>query len=327
MESIGTPILWGGTIALILVLLVLDLLVFHRKAHTVGSREALLYSAFWIGVALLFNLGVYVFGGVNAGLAFTTGYLIEKSLSLDNLFVFAVIFGSFRVPSAYQHKVLFWGIVGAIVMRALFVAVGVALIGAFDWIFYLFGGILLVTAARLFLHRNEPQHPERNPLYRAFRRVVPAVNDYRGAKFFVREGGRFLATPLAAVIVLIETTDIVFAVDSIPAVFAITVDPFLVFTSNIFAVLGLRALYFLLADLIRRFRHLKPAIALLLAFVGTKMLLAEVWHPPVWVSLAAVGAILAGGVLLSLRRPGGRSARRRPAARTEVPAGKRTEEA
>ena len=292
MESIGTPVLWAGTIALVLVLLVLDLLVFHRKAHTVRSREALLYSGFWIGVAVLFNLAVYLFGGVNAGLSFTTGYLIEKSLSLDNLFVFAVIFGSFRVPSEYQHKVLFWGIVGAIVMRALFVAIGVALIGAFDWIFYVFGGILLFTAVRLFLHRNEAQHPERNPLYRAFRRVVPAVNEYGGARFFVREDGRLQATPLAAVIVLIETTDIVFAVDSIPAVFAITLDPFIVFTSNIFAVLGLRALYFLLAGAKDRFHYLSHALGAILIFVGIKMTLSHWWHMPTLISLGVIFVML-----------------------------------
>jgi tellurite resistance protein TerC len=312
VESVGTPILWGGTIALVLALLVLDLRVFHREAHTIGAREALVTSGFWIGTALLFNLGVYVFAGADAGVAFTTGYLIEKALSLDNLFLFAAIFGSFRVPSRYQHQVLFWGILGAIAMRALFVGLGVALLRRFDWVFYGFGAILWITAIRLYRHRHEPEHPERNPLYRAFRRVVPAVSDYRGARFFVREDGRLRATPLAAVLVLVETADIVFAVDSIPAVFGITRDPFLVFTSNLFAVLGLRSLYFLLADLLRRFRYLKPALAVLLAFVGTKMLLDRVWHPPVWVPLAGVAIILGGGILLSLRSPGGRETRRRP---------------
>ena len=303
----GTPALWVGSIALIVALLVLDLLVFHRKAHTVGFREALGYSVFWIGVSLLFNVGIFVLAGFDRGLEFLTGYLIEKSLSLDNLFVFAVIFSSFSVPAKYQHKVLFWGIVGAIGMRALFVVLGVTLIRAFDWIFYVFGAILLVTAIRLYRHRHEPAHPERNPVYQAFRRVVPAVNDYRDGKFFVREGGRILATPLAAVIVLIETTDIVFAVDSIPAVFAVTRDPFLVFTSNIFAVLGLRALYFLLAGLLQRFVYLKEALAILLGVVGTKMLLEEVWHPPIWLTLLVVASILTGGILASLRRTGGRA--------------------
>jgi tellurite resistance protein TerC len=305
VETLGTPILWAASIALVILLLLLDLVVFHRKAHTVGFREALGYSVFWIGVALVFNLVIFWIGGVERGLEFTTGYLIEKSLSLDNLFVFAVIFGSFSVPSQYQHKVLFWGIVGAIVMRALFVVLGVTLIRNFEWIFYVFGAILLLTAVRLYLHRHEPEHPERNPIYRGFRKVVPAVNDYRDGKFFVREGGRILATPLAAVIVLIETTDIVFAVDSIPAVFGVTRDPFIVFTSNIFAVLGLRALYFLLAGLLRRFIYLKQALSLLLGFVGVKMLLEEVWHPPIFLTLLVVAGILGAGILFSLARTRG----------------------
>jgi tellurite resistance protein TerC len=327
VETLGTPILWAASVALVVLLLVLDLLVFHRKAHTVGFREALGYSVFWIGVALLFNVAIFWLGGVERGLEFTTGYLIEKSLSLDNLFVFAVIFGSFSVPPQYQHKVLFWGIVGAIVMRALFVLLGVTLIRTFDWIFYVFGAILLVTAVRLYLHRHEPEHPERNPIYKVFRKVVPAVTDYRDGKFFVREGGRLLATPLAAVIVLIETTDIVFAVDSIPAVFAITRDPFIVFTSNIFAVLGLRALYFLLAGLLRRFVYMKQALSLLLGFVGAKMVLEEVWHPPIYLTLIVVAGILTGGILLSLARTKGMALRRSGRRTPPHGAGERTGEA
>jgi tellurite resistance protein TerC len=304
MESIGSPLLWGGFLAFVLGMLALDLGVFNRKAHAVGHREAIVWTLVWVGLALSFNAAIYLWFGPRQGLEFLTGYLIEKALSVDNLFVFLVLFSFFAVPAALQHRVLFWGILGALVMRGAFIFLGTALIRTFHWVIYVFGAFLVVTGIRLLAQREEEQHPERNPVLRLFRRVVPSVADYRGPRFLVREGGRLLATPLLMVVVVVEATDIVFAVDSIPAVFAITTDPFIVFTSNIFAILGLRALYFLLAGMLGRFRFLKVGLGLVLAFVGAKMLLSGWTEVPIPVSLGVIAGLLALSVLASLVFPG-----------------------
>jgi tellurite resistance protein TerC len=303
IESIGTPALWIGFTAFVLAMLALDLGVFHRKAHAVSTREALVWSVVWIGLALLFNVWVYTRFGPERGLEFFTGYLIEKALSVDNLFVFLVLFSYFAVAANLQHRVLFWGILGALGMRAGFILAGAALIQTFHWVLYLFGAFLVFTGIKLLAHRDDDIHPERNPVLRLFRRVVRAVPDYRGARFVVKEGGRWYATPLLMVLVVVEVTDIVFAVDSIPAIFAITADPFIVFTSNIFAILGLRALYFLLAGMIGKFQYLKVGLGLVLAFVGAKMLVADVVKVPIALSLGIVGGLLGLSVVASLLFP------------------------
>ena len=254
LESVGSPLLWTGFIVFILAMLALDLGVFHRRAHEVRSKEAAGWTLVWVALALAFNLGVYlVFGSVPA-MEFLTGYLIEYSLSADNLFVFLVIFSTFAVPAAYQHRVLFWGVVGAVVMRAIFIAAGVAALQAFHWVMYVFGALLLATGVKLLFQHSREEHPERNPLFRAFQRIVPATGEYHGQRLFVRVNGRTLATPLFVVLMLVEITDLVFAVDSVPAIFAVTRDPFIVFTSNMFAILGLRSLYFCLAGFANRLR-------------------------------------------------------------------------
>ncbi len=302
-ESIGSPGLWAGFIVFVLAMLALDLGVFHRREHAVSTREALIWSAVWIGLALAFNVGIYHWFGAQRALQFFTGYLIEKALSVDNLFVFLVLFSYFAVPAALQHRVLFWGILGALFMRAGFIVAGAAMIQRFHWIMYVFGVFLVFTGIRLLIHRDEEIHPEKNPALRLFRRVVRSVPDYRGAHFIVREGGKRYATPLLMVLVVVEATDIVFAVDSIPAIFAITTDPFIVFTSNIFAILGLRALYFVLAGMIGKFRFLKVGLGLVLAFVGAKMVIADVFKIPVGWSLGVVATLLGAAIGASLFWP------------------------
>jgi tellurite resistance protein TerC len=301
--SIGTPALWIGFTAFILAMLALDLGIFHRKAHAVRIREALIWSMVWISLALIFNAVIYFGFGPERALEFLTGYLIEKALSVDNLFVFLVLFSYFAVPAPLQHRVLFWGIVGALIMRAGFIMAGTALIREFSWIIYLFGAFLVFTGFKLLTSREDEIHPERNFVIKYFRRIVRCVPDYRGSKFSVKEAGHRYATPLLLVLVAIEATDIVFAVDSIPAIFAITTDPFIVFTSNIFAILGLRALYFLLAGMIGRFRYLKLGLGLVLAFVGAKMLLAGWIHFPIALSLGVVAGLLGLSVAVSLLFP------------------------
>ncbi len=302
-ESVGTPLLWGGFTLFVLAMLALDLGVFHKKAHAVGPREALGWSIFWITLALLFNAVVIRAFGAQRGLEFLTGYLIEKALSVDNIFVFLVIFSYFSVPAAYQHRVLFWGILGAIVFRVAFILAGAILLQAFHWIIYIFGGLLVLTAVRIMRSREEHVHPERNPLLRLIRRYIPVASNYQGARFFVRAGGRVMATPLLLVLVVVEATDIVFAIDSIPAIFAVTSDPFIVYTSNIFAILGLRALFFLLAGVLNRFHYLKYGLGLVLAFVGLKMLLSDFYKIPIGFSLAAVALLIGGAAVASLLRP------------------------
>jgi tellurite resistance protein TerC len=294
-------------------MLAMDLGLFHRRSHAIGVRESLVWSSIWIALALSFNAGIYFFFGPERALEFLTGYLIEKALSVDNLFVFMVLFSYFAVPASLQHRVLFWGIFGALVMRAAFIFAGTALIQQFHWVIYIFGGFLVFTGTKLLATRESGEiHPERNSVLRVFRRIMRSVPDYRGDKFTVKVAGRRYATPLLTVLVVIEATDIVFAVDSIPAIFAVTTDPFIVFTSNIFAVLGLRALYFLLGGLIGKFRYLKVGLGLVLAFVGVKMLLSGMVHVPIAISLGIVVSLLGLSVAASLLFPAKSTARNRP---------------
>jgi tellurite resistance protein TerC len=294
---------WVGFNVFVLVMLALDLGVFHRKAHAVSLREAGAWSVVWVLLALSFNVLVYWMWGYERALEFLTGYLIEKSLSVDNLFVFLMIFSYFAVPATYQHRVLYWGILGALVMRGVFIATGVALLNRFHWMIYVFGGFLVITGIRLLFSTDKEVEPEKNPVLRVVRRMVPVTASYHGQAFFVRAEGRLWATPLLLVLVVVETTDLVFAVDSIPAIFAVTRDPFIVYTSNVFAILGLRALYFLLAGVMDMFRFLQIGLAFVLTLVGCKMLVSEFVKIPIGVSLGVVGAILGLAALASFLFP------------------------
>ena len=300
-------------------MLALDLGVFHRKAHAVRGREAAIWSVIWISVALLFNLGIYFRSGSDRGLEFFQAWLIEKALSVDNLFVFLAAFSFFAVPENLQHRVLFWGILGALITRGLFIAVGAALLSAFHWVTYIFGVFLVLTALRLLFGGDEEVRPEKNPVLALFRRFVRLTPDYDGAHFLVRRGGKLFATPLLTVLVVIEATDVVFAVDSIPAVFGVTRDVFIVYTSNIFAVLGLRALTFLVARLVQRLRYLKVGLALVLAFVGAKMLIADRYRISDLVSLLVVAGLIIFAALLSLLIPPKNSAPEDPTGSDEPP--------
>jgi tellurite resistance protein TerC len=303
------PWMWAAFSVVVLGLLALDLGVFNRRDHVPSTREALGWSAGWLAVATLFGLGVAHFLGRDAGLAFATGYLVEEALSVDNLFVFLVLFSYFRVPDAYKHRVLFWGILGALVMRGAMIAAGAALLHRFEWLLYVFGAFLLFTAARMAFGGGDHVDPARNPVLRLVRRVFPVTDGYRGHRFFVREpapgGGppRRWATPLFVVLALVETTDLVFAVDSIPAVFGVTRDPFIVYTSNVFAILGLRSLFFVLSHVMERFHLLRFGLAGVLAFVGGKMLLGERWHVPMGWSLAVIALLLGSAMAASLVIP------------------------
>ena len=301
-DSIGSPLLWIGFTVFVLAMLALDLGVFHREAHAVRVREALGWTAVWIALAMVFNLGVYYWFGAEPALEFLTGYVIEKALSVDNIFVFIVVFSAFAVPPKLQHRVLFWGILGALIMRAVFIAAGAVLLQRFHWVIYFFGVFLVFTGIKLLVQRTTAVHPERNPFVRLFRRFVPSVTHYRDGKFTVVEGGKRYATPLLLVLVAIEATDLVFAVDSIPAIFAVTTDPFIVYTSNIFAILGLRALYFALAGVMGKFHYLKVGLSLVLVFVGVKMLVAGIYKIPILASLGIIVALLAGSIVASLLR-------------------------
>lgn len=308
--------LWLGFLAVVGVMLALDLGVFHRKSRVIGVSEAAVWTTVWVITALLFNAGVYflyehhVFGvgltlghdlgGREAALQFFTGYIIEKSLSLDNIFVIALIFSYFGVPGALQHRVLFWGILGALLMRGVMIAAGAALIHRFEWITYVFGGMLILTAIKMFFSNHANLEPERNPLVRLARRIYPVAPTFDGQRFFTRMDGRRAITPLFLVLLVVESSDVLFAIDSIPAIFAVTKDPFLVFTSNVFAILGLRSLYFVLAGVMEKFRYLKTSLVVLLAYVGVKMLLTHHYPIPIPVSLGVIGGILTVGVLSSL---------------------------
>jgi tellurite resistance protein TerC len=295
--------LWIVFNAFVLGMLALDLLVFHRKAHAVTLREAFTWSIVWISLALIFNLGIYYLWGSEKAMEFLAGYLIEKSLSVDNIFVFIMIFSYFAVPAMYQHRILFWGILGALIMRAIFIAAGAALLSAFHWIIYIFGAFLIFTGIKMLFAGDEKLEPEKNPAVLLLRRFVPITNDYQGQSFFVRIDGRRWATPLFVVLLVIETTDVIFAVDSIPAIFAITLDPFIVYTSNIFAILGLRALYFLLAGILEMFRYLKVGLSFVLCFVGVKMMIVDFYKIPIGISLGVVAGILVISILASLLKP------------------------
>lgn len=293
---------WALFISFVMVMLVLDMLVFHRRAHAVSVKEATRWTIFWIGLAMAFNVLLYFWQGSDAALKFFTGYVIEESLSVDNLFVFVLIFTSFRVPSELQHRVLFWGIIGAQIMRGLFIGVGTALINSFHWIIYVFGAFLIFTGIKMALQREEGLHPEDNPIVHFFRRFVPMTRSYEGSKFLTRVNGRLMATPLLLVLVIVESSDVIFAVDSIPAIFAITTDPFLVFTSNVFAILGLRSLYFVLARVVDKFYYLKFALSVILTFVGAKMLLADIFHIHTLVSLGVIAFVLTTAIIASAIR-------------------------
>lgn len=303
IESVGTPALWIGFLVFVLGMLALDLGVFHRSAHVVRAKEAAIWSLVWVSLALVFNAGLWWMFGEQRALEFLTGYVIEKSLAVDNIFVFIVIFAYFKVPSAYQHRVLLWGILGALVMRALFIGLGAVLLAKFHWVIYIFGGILVLTAIKMLVQKEGDQDPGNNPAVKLFRRFVPMTEDYRGPDFWVIENGKWLATPLLLVLVVLEFTDLVFAVDSIPAIFAVTGDPFIVFTSNIFAILGLRAMFFLLAGVMGKFHYLKTGLAFVLGFVGFKMLLMDVYKIPILLSLGIIALILTTSVVASLLRP------------------------
>jgi tellurite resistance protein TerC len=299
---------WAAVVAFTLVLLALDLFVLHREAHEVSLREAGWLSAFYAGIGLGFGGLIWAWRGPEAGGEYLAGYLIEKSLSVDNIFVFALIFSYFAIPAKYQHRVLFWGIIGAIAFRALFIALGAVLLNNFDWIVYVFGAFLVYTGIKMARGHSVEVHPDRNPVIRLMRRFIPVSKDLHGQRFLVREGGRWIATPLLAALVAVETMDIVFAIDSVPAIFAITDDVFIVFTANVFAILGLRAMYFLLAGTIPRFAYLQTGLALVLVFVGAKMFLTDVGKLPVWISLGVIAGIIGtsiGASLWKARRDGG----------------------
>jgi tellurite resistance protein TerC len=295
--------MWVAFNVFVLMMLAVDLGVVHHRAHTVRLKEALIWSGIWIALALLFALGVYFWYGPQPALEFLTGYLIEKSLSVDNIFVFVLIFSYFKVPALYQHKVLFWGILGALVMRAIFIFAGIALLQRLHWIIYVFGALLILTGIKMAMEKDKEIHPDKNPVLRLFRRLVPVTEDYHADHFFVRRFGHYAATPLFVVLLVVETTDIIFAVDSIPAILAITVDPFLVYTSNVFAILGLRALYFALAGVMQLFHYLHYGLSAILVFVGAKMLLADVYKLPIGVALGVIAGILLISVIASVMRP------------------------
>lgn len=296
-------LLWILFNVLVITLLVLDLCVFHRKAHVVQIKEALLWSGFWISLALIFSLFIYRMHGQGAALEFLAGYLIEKSLSVDNLFVFLLIFTYFRIPPLYQHRILFWGILGAVVVRAIFIFAGVALIRQFHWVIYLFGAFLVLTGIKMALQKDEEIHPENNPVLKLFRKWMPITDRIEDGRFFVKVDGKRYATPLFVVLLVVETTDVIFAVDSIPAILSITLDPFIVYTSNVFAILGLRALYFALAGMMRLFHYLHEGLSFILIFVGVKMLISDIYKIPVGIALGAVAGILVISVIASLLRP------------------------
>ncbi|MFL5579631.1 MAG: TerC family protein [Gemmatimonadaceae bacterium] len=294
---------WVGFNAFVLAMLALDLGVFHRKAHVVRPKEAGMWVAVWASLALLFAAGIWWFRDAHTALTFLTGYLIEQSLSADNIFVIVMIFSYFGIPERYQHRVLFWGIIGALLMRGAFIGVGAVLLERVHWVIYVFGALLIITGVRMAFRQDESFDAEKNPVMRAARRWLPLTHHYDGQHFFLMEQGRKVATPLFLVLLLVEFTDLVFAIDSIPAIFAVTRDPFIVYTSNVFAILGLRSMYFLLAHVVHKFVYLKYGLAVILSFVGLKMVLVDVIHVPIWVSLAVILATLALSIAASFLFP------------------------
>jgi len=302
-QSIGTPLFWTSFLGIVLFLLAMDLGVFNRRAHAVSMKEALSWSIVWILLSLSFGAWIYGNFGRQHGLEFFAGYLIEYALSVDNIFVFILIFSYFAVPARLHHRVLFWGILSALVLRALFIIAGAALIHSFHWIIYLFGAFLVFTGVKILRQGETEVEPQRNPVVRIFQRLVPMTTGYETGRFFLRRRGGIVATPLALVLVTVEATDVVFATDSIPAIFGITQDPFIVYTSNICAILGLRSMYFLLSAVVRRFAYLGTGLGLVLAFIGLKMLVSGFYPIPIGISLSVVAAILAGSIVLSLLFP------------------------
>jgi tellurite resistance protein TerC len=296
-------LLWVVFNLFVVAMLALDLGVFHRSAHVIHIREALAWCVLWMTLALLFNVGIYFWHGSEPALEFLTGYLLEYSLSVDNIFVFLMIFSYFRVPYLHQHKVLFWGILGALIMRALFILTGITLIQKFHWVIYIMGGFLVLTGIKMAMQKGQDINPEHNPVLRLFRRIMPVTEDYEGDRFFVRRGSRLFATPLFIIVLVVETTDVIFAVDSIPAILAITLDPFIVYTSNVFAILGLRALFFALAGIIRLFHYLPYGLSFILVFVGIKMLLVDIYKIPISMALGTVAAVLVISIVTSILFP------------------------
>lgn len=302
--------LWVGFLSFVLIVLAMDLGIFHRQAHAVSVKEAAIWTGVWVTLALLFGVGIYLFWHLlvpgssytnqEATAAYLTAYLVEESLSVDNIFVFVLIFTYFAVPGAYQHRVLFWGVLGAWVMRGVLIVTGSALIHRFEWVLYLFGIFLIYTGVRLATSDSNEVEPDKNPVVKWVRRYFPVSEEYSGHSFFVRYGGALAVTPLLLVLVVVETTDLVFALDSIPAIFAVSRDPFIMFTSNVFAILGLRSLYFLLADMMDRFHYLKFGLAIVLSFIGAKMVVADFIHVSIWLSLGIVAAVIGGSVVISL---------------------------
>ncbi len=299
----GFPIyVWAGFVVFIIAMLALDLGVLQKRDHEIGIKEAVLWSVFWITLALLFNVGIYVFDGKEDALSFLTGYVIEKSLSVDNLFVFLMIFTFFKVPKKYQHKVLYWGVFGAIILRAIFIFAGIALIERFEFMIYVFGAFLVFTGIKMAFQGETQIEPEKNIVLRIFKKIFPVTATYREGNFFVRENAKLFATPLFIVLLVVESSDLVFAVDSIPAIIAITKNPFIVFTSNIFAILGLRALYFALAGCVDKFYYLRHALSVILTYVGIKMLIVDIYKIPTGRSLLIIVGVLALAILLSIVR-------------------------
>ena len=296
-------LLWTVFNIFIIAMLVIDLAVFHKKEHEESIKEALIWTGVWITLALIFGVGIYYFMDPQTAMDYYTGYLIEKSLSVDNIFVFLLVFSYFQVPPKYQHKVLFWGIFGALVMRFLFIFVGVALLERFHWIIYIFGGFLVYTGIKLAFEKDKEVHPNENPVLILVRKFIPTVKDYYGSQFFVKKMGKLVATPLFVVLVVIETTDVVFALDSIPAILSITRDEFIVYSSNAFAILGLRALYFAVSGIMRLFHYLHYGLSAILVFVGVKMLIVDLYHIPTPYALGFVGGALAISITASVMYP------------------------
>ncbi len=294
---------WIGFNLFVLGMLALDLGVFHRKAHEIHFKEAILWSVVWILLALVFNLGIYMWKGEQVALQFLTGYVLEKSLSVDNIFVFLLIFSYFKVAPKYQHEVLFWGIIGALIFRAIFIALGIVLIEKFHWMIYLFGAFLILTGVKMAFEKDKEIHPEKNPVLKFFKKIMPVTPDYVGGKFFVKQSGRLMATPLFIVLLIVETTDIIFAVDSIPAILAVTKDPFIVYSSNVFAIMGLRSLFFALAGFMKLFHHLHYGLSFVLVFVGVKMVISEIYKIPIVLSLGIILAALTVSIAASLIWP------------------------
>lgn len=301
--SVAEIFLWAGFNVFVLAMLAIDLFVFHKKPHAVSLKEALTWTSVWIALALVFNLVVYFWQGKEAALEFLAGYLIEKSLSVDNIFVFVLIFASFKVPAKYQHEVLFWGILGALVMRAAFIGGGITLLNHFHWLIYVFGAFLIFTGVKIAFEKDKEINPEKNWVLQGFRKIMPVTPDYVGDKFFVKINAKWFATPLFVVLLIVETTDVIFAVDSIPAILAITRDPFIVYTSNVFAILGLRALYFALSGIIQLFHYLHYGLSAILIFVGTKMLIADFYKVPIGISLGLIAFFLALSIGASILWP------------------------